>query len=86
MIAGKTWREIRVMAFAYLMIMELLAIPVILWWPDIYDDLQKSVSVPFSRDDESQADPLPGPTDGASSSSDGVSPSKDRSALLHAGC
>ena len=42
MIAAKTWREIRYMALAYLVILELLAIPVILWWPDIYDDLQKS--------------------------------------------
>lgn len=42
MIAGKTWREIRVMALVYLLILELLAIPVILLWPDIYADLQRS--------------------------------------------
>jgi len=42
MIAGKTWREVRLMGFAYLVILELLAIPVILWWPDIYGDLQRS--------------------------------------------
>ena len=42
MIAGKTWREIRMMAVVYLVILELLAIPVILLWPDLYNDLQKS--------------------------------------------
>ena len=42
MIAGKTWREIRVMAFGYLVILELLCIPVLLLWPSIYSDLQKS--------------------------------------------
>ncbi|MEO6595972.1 MAG: ABC transporter permease subunit [Planctomycetota bacterium] len=42
MIAGKTWREVRVMAFVYLLILELLAVPVILLWPDIYGDLQRS--------------------------------------------
>ncbi len=42
MIAGKTWRELRVMALVYLLILELLAVPVILWWPDLYGDLQKS--------------------------------------------
>ena len=42
MIAGKTWRELRVMALVYLLILELLAIPVILLWPDLYSDLQKS--------------------------------------------
>jgi hypothetical protein len=41
-IAGKTWGEIRVMAFAYLLILELLCIPVLLLWPNIYSDLQKS--------------------------------------------
>jgi ABC-type transport system involved in multi-copper enzyme maturation permease subunit len=41
-IAGKTWREVRYMALAYLLILELLAIPVILLWPDFYPDLQKS--------------------------------------------
>jgi hypothetical protein len=42
MIVGKTWREIRVMAFAYLLILELLCVPVLLLWPDIYGDLQRS--------------------------------------------
>ncbi|MCU0866093.1 MAG: ABC transporter permease [Planctomycetes bacterium] len=42
MIAGKTWREIRVMALAYLVILELLCVPVLLLWPDIYADLQRS--------------------------------------------
>ena len=42
MIAGKTWREIRLMALVYLLILELLAIPVLLLWPDLYSDLQKS--------------------------------------------
>lgn len=42
MIAGKTFREIRWMALAYLLILELLAVPVILLWPDFYPDLQKS--------------------------------------------
>ncbi|MBL8756644.1 MAG: ABC transporter permease subunit [Planctomycetes bacterium] len=42
MIAGKTWREVRVMAFAYLVILELLCVPVLLLWPDIYADLQRS--------------------------------------------
>ena len=42
MIANKTWREIRLMALTYLVILEMLAIPVILWWPDIYEDLQRS--------------------------------------------
>jgi ABC-type transport system involved in multi-copper enzyme maturation permease subunit len=41
-IAGKTWRETRLMALAYLVILELLCVPVLLWWPDIYDALQKS--------------------------------------------
>lgn len=42
MIAAKTWREIRVMVLVYFVILELLAIPVILLWPDIYADLQRS--------------------------------------------
>jgi ABC-type transport system involved in multi-copper enzyme maturation permease subunit len=41
-IAGKTWREIRVMALVYLAILELLLIPVILLWPNLYGDLQRS--------------------------------------------
>ena len=42
MIAGKTWREVRWMALAYLLILELLCIPVLLWWPDLYPELQRS--------------------------------------------
>ncbi|MBX3464450.1 MAG: ABC transporter permease subunit [Planctomycetes bacterium] len=42
MIAGKTWREVRVMALAYLLILELLCVPVLLLWPEIYGDLQRS--------------------------------------------
>jgi ABC-type transport system involved in multi-copper enzyme maturation permease subunit len=42
MIAGKTWREIRVIALAYVIILEMLAVPVLLLWPDIYADLQRS--------------------------------------------
>lgn len=42
MIAGKTWHEVRVMALAYLVILELLSVPVLLLWPDIYADLQRS--------------------------------------------
>jgi ABC-type transport system involved in multi-copper enzyme maturation permease subunit len=42
MIAGKTWREVRVMALAYCVILEGLCVPVILLWPDIYADLQRS--------------------------------------------
>jgi ABC-2 type transport system permease protein len=42
MIAKKTWREVRVLVFAYLVILELLCIPVLLLWPDIYPDLQRS--------------------------------------------
>jgi ABC-type transport system involved in multi-copper enzyme maturation permease subunit len=41
-IAGKTWREMRWMALAYLLILELLCVPVLLWWPDIYPELQRS--------------------------------------------
>ncbi|MBM3972561.1 MAG: hypothetical protein FJ301_00445 [Planctomycetes bacterium] len=42
MIAGKTWREVRWMALAYLLILEALCAPVLLLWPDIYEDLQRS--------------------------------------------
>ena len=42
MIAAKTWREVRWMAVAYLVILELLTVPVILLWPDFYPDLQRS--------------------------------------------
>lgn len=42
MIAGKTWREVRWMALAYLVILEALCVPVLLLWPDIYEDLQRS--------------------------------------------
>lgn len=52
MIAGKTWREIRWMALAYLLILELLCIPVLLWWPDLYPELQRSTlfrNLPFGE-------------------------------------
>lgn len=50
MIAVKTWREIRVMALVYLCILELLLIPVIVLWPDLYGDLQRSTFLQvFSR-------------------------------------
>ena len=42
MIAGKTWRELRWLALAYLLILEALTIPVLLLWPEIYADLQRS--------------------------------------------
>ncbi len=42
MIAGKTWREVRLLAVAYLLVLELLCIPVLLLWPDFYPELQKS--------------------------------------------
>jgi ABC-type transport system involved in multi-copper enzyme maturation permease subunit len=42
MIAAKTFRELRIMALVYLGILELLLIPVILLWPDLYADLQRS--------------------------------------------
>ncbi len=42
MIAGKTWREIRMIGLAYILILEMLAIPVLMLWPDIYADLQRS--------------------------------------------
>lgn len=45
MIAAKTWREIRWMTLAYVLILELLAAPVILLWPEIYPDLQRSALV-----------------------------------------
>jgi ABC-type transport system involved in multi-copper enzyme maturation permease subunit len=41
-IAGKTWRETRFLALAYLLILEGLTIPVLLLWPEIYSDLQRS--------------------------------------------
>lgn len=42
MIAGKTWAELRWLALAYLLILEALTVPVLLLWPDIYADLQRS--------------------------------------------
>ncbi|MFK7739615.1 MAG: ABC transporter permease, partial [Planctomycetota bacterium] len=42
MIARKTWRELLLIAFAYVLILEMLAVPVLLLWPDIYADLQRS--------------------------------------------
>lgn len=50
MIARKTWREVRLMALVYAAMMVLLQVPVIVLWPDIYDDLRKSSllrSLPF---------------------------------------
>lgn len=42
MIAGKTWREVRTMTAVYLLILELMLVPAILLWPDLYADLQRS--------------------------------------------
>lgn len=42
MIWRKTMHELWPIAFAYLLILELLAVPVLLLWPDIYADLQRS--------------------------------------------
>jgi ABC-type transport system involved in multi-copper enzyme maturation permease subunit len=42
MIARKTWREIRVTVLVYLVLLELLLVPVIVLWPDFYPDLQRS--------------------------------------------
>ncbi len=42
MIAGKTWREIRWMTLVYIVIFEALAIPVLLLWPDLYDEFQRT--------------------------------------------
>ena len=42
MIWRKTMRELWLIGFAYLAILELLAIPVLLLWPEIYADLQRS--------------------------------------------
>ena len=42
MIAGKTWREVRMVGLAYILILEMLAIPVLMLWPEIYADLQRS--------------------------------------------
>lgn len=42
MIARKTLRELWPIGLAYLLILELLAVPVLLWWPQIYEDLQRS--------------------------------------------
>ena len=39
MIWRKTMRELWLIGFAYLAILELLAIPVLLLWPEIYADL-----------------------------------------------
>jgi ABC-type transport system involved in multi-copper enzyme maturation permease subunit len=41
-IASKTFRELRIMALVYLGILELLLVPVILLWPDLYGELQRS--------------------------------------------
>jgi ABC-type transport system involved in multi-copper enzyme maturation permease subunit len=42
LIARKTWREVRVTVAVYLVLLELLLVPVILLWPDFYPDLQRS--------------------------------------------
>lgn len=42
MIAQKTFREVRVMALVYACLLLLLEVPVILLWPEVYDDLKKS--------------------------------------------
>lgn len=42
MIALKTWREIRMMALVYLIILELMLVPAVLLWPTLYEDLQRS--------------------------------------------
>ena len=42
MIALKTWREIRVMALVYLIILEMMLVPAVLLWPTLYEDLQRS--------------------------------------------
>ena len=42
MIWRKTARELWAIALAYVLILELLAVPVILLWPDFYPDLQRS--------------------------------------------
>ncbi|HEB53546.1 MAG TPA: hypothetical protein ENI87_09870 [bacterium] len=42
MIWRKTWRELFAIAIAYVLILEALAVPVLLLWPDIYADLQRS--------------------------------------------
>lgn len=42
MIAKKTFREIWLMALVYALLMEVLQVPIILLWPDLYGDLQKS--------------------------------------------
>ncbi|MSR37512.1 MAG: hypothetical protein EXS02_01540 [Planctomycetes bacterium] len=47
MIALKTWREIRVMSLMYLLLFELLLVPVILLWPDFYGDLRRSLPSMF---------------------------------------
>jgi ABC-type transport system involved in multi-copper enzyme maturation permease subunit len=54
MIAAKTWREIRFMALVYALLLLLLDVPVILLWPDLYDELRNSSLVrnlPFSLGD-----------------------------------
>ena len=42
MIWRKTMRELWLIGVAYLVILELLAVPVLLLWPEIYADLQRS--------------------------------------------
>lgn len=41
MIAMKTWREVRVMALVYLVILVLMMVPAVLVWPSLHADLQR---------------------------------------------
>ncbi len=42
MIARKTFREVWLMTLVYALMMVILQVPVILMWPELYDDLKKS--------------------------------------------
>jgi ABC-type transport system involved in multi-copper enzyme maturation permease subunit len=42
MIARKTWREVRFMALVYGALLLLLDVPVIMLWPELYDELRTS--------------------------------------------
>lgn len=41
MIAGKTWREVRLMTLVYAAILILMMVPAVFVWPDLYADLQR---------------------------------------------
>ncbi|MGE3173129.1 MAG: ABC transporter permease subunit [Planctomycetota bacterium] len=50
MIAAKTWRELRLMTLVYVLLLVFLQVPVILLWPELYDDFRKSTlfsNLPF---------------------------------------